>query len=131
MMTEFRQAARLLKQQLRASQETPKGHGLFCLLTHFISCSLPCSQSPLSESFPPSLLPFSSERMGSPWVSLHPGTSSLGEAWCFLPLRPDKAAQLEEHIPPTGNNFWDSPVPVVPDPHEDQAAHLLHMTREA
>jgi hypothetical protein len=25
-----------------------------------------------------------------------------------LPLRPDKAAQLEEHIAHTGNSFWDS-----------------------
>ena len=25
------------------------------------------------------------------------------------PLRPDKAAQLEEHIPQIGNSFWDSP----------------------
>jgi hypothetical protein len=26
-----------------------------------------------------------------------------------LPLKPDKATQLEEHIPYTGNSFWDSP----------------------
>jgi hypothetical protein len=44
-----------------------------------------------------------------------------------LPLRPDKAAQLEEQIPHIGNSFWDSPAPVVQDPHEDQTAHLLHM----
>ena len=42
---------------------------------------------------------------------------------------PDKAAQLEEHIPNTGNSFWDS-FPQT-DPHEDQSAHLLHMCREA
>ena len=37
---------------------------------------------------------------------------------------------LEEHITHTGNSFWDSPVPVVWDPYEDQPEHLLHMCRE-
>ena len=44
-----------------------------------------------------------------------------------LPLRPDKAAQLEEHIPLTGNSFWDSSAPIVQDPHEDQTVLLLPM----
>ena len=51
------------------------------------------------------------------------GASSSTEA--------DQAAQLEEHIPHTGNRFWDSPFSVVQDPHEDQAAYLLHMFEEA
>jgi hypothetical protein len=41
-------------------------------------------------------------------------------------MRLDKAVQLDEHIPHTGNSFGDSPNPVVQDPNEDQAAHLLH-----
>jgi hypothetical protein len=48
----------------------------------------------------------------------------------LLPLRPDKEAQIEEHIPLTGNSFGDSPDLVVQDLHEDQAAYLLHMCGE-
>ena len=45
----------------------------------------------------------------------------------LFPRRPDKAAQLEEHIPLSGNSFWDSSTPVVLDSPEDQVAHLLHI----
>ena len=68
---------------------------------------------------------------GALWVSPSSGTSSLCEAKAHpLALSPDKAAQLEEHMTHTGNSFWDSPVPVVWDPYEDQPEHLLHMCRE-
>jgi hypothetical protein len=32
-----------------------------------------------------------------------------GRLGASSPLRPDKAAQLEEHSPHLGNSFWDSP----------------------
>ena len=74
-----------------------------CFWTVFYSLYIPFPQS-----FP--YLPFSSE-----WVRVPLGIplpwhfkSLLGEAHT-LPLRPDKAAQLEEYIPHTGNSFWDSP----------------------
>ena len=44
-----------------------------------------------------------------------------------FPLRPDKIAQLEEHIICAGCSFWDSPTKVIWDPQEDQAVHWLHM----
>jgi hypothetical protein len=47
-------------------------------------------------------LPFSPERVEAPWIFPNPRTALP------LPLRPDKAAQLEEHIPHTGNSFRDS-----------------------
>jgi hypothetical protein len=37
-----------------------------------------------------------------------------------LPLRPDKALQLAERIPRTGNSFGIDPIPVVQDPYEGQ-----------
>ena len=40
-----------------------------------------------------------------------------------LPLRADKAAQLER-------SFGIDPAPIVQDLHEGQAAHLVHMSRE-
>ena len=49
----------------------------------------------------------------------------------LFPLRPDKAAQLEEYIPHTGNSFWDGHLSVFRDPHEDQVAHMLHISGEA
>ena len=44
-----------------------------------------------------------------------------------LQLKPDKAAQLWEHIHRQEMDLGIAPVPVVRDPQEDQAAHLLHM----
>lgn len=44
-----------------------------------------------------------------------------------LPLKTDKAAQLEEY--PMSNCFWDSPCPVVWDQYEGQNIYLLHMSR--
>jgi hypothetical protein len=46
---------------------------------------------------------------------------------CPLLLRADKSVQLEEHIPCTGNSFWDTPAPIVQVSHEDQDTHLLHV----
>ena len=46
----------------------------------------------------------------------------------FFPLRPDKAAYLVEHTPYIA--FVVAPLPFVQDPHEGQAAHLLHMIVE-
>ena len=44
-----------------------------------------------------------------------------------VPLRPDKAAQPEEHIPETATAFGIASAPVVWDPHDNQVAHLLYM----
>jgi hypothetical protein len=87
------------------------------LLVYLISQSLSPPNHFLPQLFPPSPFPFFSEEVGVPMSSP------------ALALRPDKAAQLEEHIPDTGNSFRDS-FPQT-DPHEDQSAHLLHMCREA
>lgn len=58
---------------------------------------------------------------GAPWESLPP----LHIKVLRLPLRPDKAAQLEDRIPRTSNSFGTVPAPVL-DSNEDQGAHLLH-----
>ena len=80
------------------------------LLIHFTSHSLPHPRSLVAPSHNPSphtLFSSTLRRWSSPEISLHPSTSSLCEARCFT--GPDRAAQLEEHTPCTGNSFWDSP----------------------
>lgn len=75
-------------------------------------------------SHPLTILPLHPREWGPPGypstltlqVSVRLGESSPSEA--------SEAAQLEEHMPPSGNSFRDSPAPVVRDPHADQAARL-------
>lgn len=47
-----------------------------------------------------------------------------------LPPRPEKAAQLEEHIPHKGKSCWNNPHSNCSE-QGDQAAYLLHIFREA
>ena len=48
----------------------------------------------------------------------------------LLPLKPDKAPELKEWIPQTGNSIRDSPPsPDVWDPNVHQAAYMLHMCK--
>ena len=94
----------------------------FYLLLTVPSWSHPPTHIPASYS-----LPFSFEcvvSQGSP----HPATSSLcSPRYILSHWGQTKHPRLEEYISCTGNSFWDSPTQVVHDPHEDQAAHLLHM----
>ena len=50
-----------------------------------------------------------------------------------LPLRPDKEAQLEEHIlyHIQATAFLIASILAVQDPYDDQHAHLLHMYERA
>ena len=108
----------------------------FKIYSLYIPLTVPSPGQPLPQSFH-THLPFSSERVEVPYLvpcPLPPASASSTSSLCqcsvhSLPLRPDKALQLEEHIPHTGNSSWDSPAPAVQDPHEDQAAHLLHVGR--
>ena len=63
----------------------------------------PCP--PSHNLTPPLLLWVSASLPGYPATLAHQVSVSLGS---FFPLRPDKAAQIEEHIPCSGNSFWDS-----------------------
>ena len=70
---------------------------------------------------------FSSEWVGShPW---YPLILALQVSVVPLPLRSDKAGQLEEYNLHTGNSFWDSSCSCGIDPHEYLAAHLLYPVR--
>ena len=75
----------------------------------FFSCtySLCNALTAPSQSHPPQSLPFPFLL----WVGALPPWhfKSLWGQVLPLPLRPNKAAQLEEPIPHTGNSFWDSP----------------------
>lgn len=66
------------------------------LLIHFTSCSLPI---PSQYSHNPSSTPLFSSTLAHQALPdyIHP-----------LPLRPDEAAQLEEHDSCTDNSFWDT-----------------------
>ena len=86
---------------------------------------------PLTPSHNPSpvLLPFSSEWVGDlPSIPLTLALLVSERIYAHpLSLRSDKATQLEEHSPQTGNRFGIASALVVRDQHGDQAAHLLHV----
>lgn len=82
---------------------------------HPTNCILPVTP-------PIIILTFSSEQMAAPWVSPHSEHPLL--------LKTDKAAQLREHTPYTGNIFGIASALVVQDLHKDLAAYMLHMCRE-
>lgn len=93
---------------------------------------------PLSKSWSPSQKPF--HPLPSPplgrWAHLPKYTppwhfKSLKNQVLPFPLSPDMAAKLKAYIPDTGNRCSIAPIPVVWNPHKDQAAHLLHMFGEA
>ena len=110
----------------------------FFLLIHFTSCSLP---PPGYPSYIPStfLLLFSPEHVRATCV-LPPVPPTLAFQVSVrlelpLPLRPHKAAQLEGSPARTYSTYRQQllgthPVGVLQDPHENQAAHLLHKCRE-
>ena len=86
-----------------------------------------------SQSSLPHYTPFFSEKetppMGTnlPWQSRLKSQQSLEHP---LPLRPNKAAQLGEGDPKAGKSWRQPTLRLLGDPHEDQAVHLLHMSRE-
>lgn len=102
----------------------------FFFLIHFTLCSLPPPSQPLPQSFLPSPLS-SSEQVGFPWVLPPWHIKSLWGQAHSLPLRPDKATQLKDHTPQASNSFLDIPLLQLFRTHKDQAAHLLHICREA
>jgi hypothetical protein len=54
---------------------------------------------------------------------------TAGLAYPLL-MWPDKKVQLEKLDSQAGDRVRDSSTPVVWDTHEDQAAYLLHMSRD-
>lgn len=120
------------------SQRDPGHLNFIFLLIHFTSCSLP---PPGYPSYIPStfLLLFSPEHVRATCV-LPPVPPTLAFQVSVrlelpLPLRPHKAAQLEGSPARTYSTYRQQllgthPVGVLQDPHENQAAHLLHKCRE-
>jgi hypothetical protein len=87
------------------------------LLVHFTALSLPPPSHPLPQFFSHSHSSSPLTRWG------HAGYLPTLAHQIYadtLPLTPDNASQIEEHIPHADNSFWDIP-------QEEQAAHLLHM----
>ena len=62
---------------------------------------------PVTPFHNPSPLPFFSEQVEPPGYTSTLVLQFSPRKALPLSLRPDKAAQLEEHIPCTGNSFWD------------------------
>jgi hypothetical protein len=105
-----------------------------CLFIHFIPDHCSLSHPAHTHTVPPpTLLPFSFERMKAPLayyptlvnqVSVELGKTSPTEARQGSPVR--------EHIPQTGNSFRDSPLlQLLGISHKDHAAYLLHICGEA
>ena len=83
------------------------------ILFYFYSLYIPIAASLLiTPSTIPTLIlpPFYSYSVGAPWVffPLPWHIKSLPGWVYYFPLTPDKAAQLQEHIPLRGSSFWDS-----------------------
>jgi hypothetical protein len=98
---------------------------IFLTYSLYILLTVPLLVTPFHNPFP-HLLPLLLWAGAPP----SPNFKSLPGLALPLPLRSDKAAQLKEHIPHIGRSFWDNPHSIW-DPHEDQAAYLLHMSGEA
>ena len=124
----------LLWMEIWTLGKTNDAVGRDCFFYTYYLFTLPPAHYPIPGHYshnphPPFLSPL--RGWGVPWVSPYPDTSSLSEVRHPLPLRPDKAAQLVEHILHTGNRFWDSPHSSCLGATWRQTAHLLDMSRMA